>query len=223
MLSKQTSNLHPGQHRRQNSTPAFVANPKVHNHPATTTNVIHRRGLSLDQPTNAQSPNFPSTQDEERVSITQGFETYQQHLLREVQQQQQQTRPGQHTPTQIVSQDGTLRHLQSKSYPEYDFQLFADDHFINHTISINNNKGLSQTPNNENNKISTEHLPDTPNFAGYFESFEFGDRERTVNNELERKLSTYNKTNNDCVIVSSTNKNGPQRPSTPQNQMNSCQ
>lgn len=225
MLSNQTSDLHPGPHRRQNSTPAFVDTPKVHIHPATTstTNVSHRRGLSLDQPTNTQFPNFPSMQDEERVSITQGLETNQQHYLREVQQQQNQARPGHQTPTQNVSQDENIRHLQSKPYPEYDFQLFTNDLFINHTTNPNNSKVVSQTPGNEINKTPARRAPDTPNFAGHFESFEVGDRERAINNELERRLSTYNMTNHDGATASSMNQEGPQRPSTPQNQTNSCQ
>ena len=91
MLSNPTNNLHNRQrhHRRQNSTPTAFEAVKV----STLPNIqrhAHRRGMSLDQRRQAKTPQAFT------VSTTnnQGYQTTQQHVLREAQQQRL-VRPGQ--------------------------------------------------------------------------------------------------------------------------------
>ena len=92
MLSNLTSNLQTRQrqHRRQNSTPTAFEPVKVSNLPNITRHA-HRRGMSLDQRRRHTPP------QEITVSTTnnQGYQTTQQHILQETQQQRL-ARPGQH-------------------------------------------------------------------------------------------------------------------------------
>lgn len=216
MLSNRTTNLHPGQHRRQNSTPNILDTPKVHNHSATTPSVSHRRGLSLDQQTNTQLSKFKFSQDEENDTIAQEYENYQQHLLQEVQQQHEQARPGQQSPTQNVFKGGALKPLPLKPYPEYGSQNFTDDHYTSHATDLISGIGRSPMSDNKENENNGRHADDGTNFAGHFESFEFSVRERTFTNELGRELSTYNTISNGGTIRS-RDQDGPERPSTPRN------
>jgi regulatory protein SWI5 len=91
MLSNPTNNLHnrQRQHRRQNSTPSAFEPVKVSTLPNIQRHGAHRRGMSLDQ------RRRPTPPQEHMVSTTnQGYQTTQQHILRETQQQRL-ARPGQ--------------------------------------------------------------------------------------------------------------------------------
>ena len=94
MLSNPSSNLQARQrqHRRQNSTPTAFNALKVTSLPNIPRHASHRRGMSLDQNRQQQPP----AQDSNTVSNTnnQGFQTTQQHILRETQQHRL-ARPGQ--------------------------------------------------------------------------------------------------------------------------------
>jgi regulatory protein SWI5 len=91
MLSNPTNNLQnrQRQHRRQNSTPTAFEPVKVNSLPNIQRHA-HRRGMSLDQRRRQTPP------QETTVSTTnnQGYQTTQQHILRETQQQRL-ARPGQ--------------------------------------------------------------------------------------------------------------------------------
>lgn len=91
MLSNPTNNLHTRQrqHRRQNSTPTAFEPVKATNLRKIPRHAAHRRGMSLDQ-RRRQSP----PQDIEVSTTNQGYQTTQQHILRETQQQRL-SRPGQ--------------------------------------------------------------------------------------------------------------------------------
>jgi len=91
MLSNPTNTLHnrQRQHRRQNSTPTAFESVKAQDLPNIQRHVSHRRGMSLDQRRRQTPP------QEIPVSTTnQGYQTTQQHILRETQQQRL-ARPGQ--------------------------------------------------------------------------------------------------------------------------------
>jgi regulatory protein SWI5 len=90
MLSNPTNNLHnrQRQHRRQNSTPTAFEPVKANNLPNIQRHG-HRRGMSLDQRRRQTPP-----QDHTVSNTNQGYQTTQQHILRETQQQRL-VRPGQ--------------------------------------------------------------------------------------------------------------------------------
>ncbi|CZR64374.1 related to gastrula zinc finger protein XlCGF17.1 [Phialocephala subalpina] len=92
MLSNPTNNLHnrQRQHRRQNSTPNAFEPVKVSNLPNIQRHGGHRRGMSLDTRRRQTPP-----QDYMVSNTNPGFQTTQQHTLRETQQQRL-VRPGQH-------------------------------------------------------------------------------------------------------------------------------
>jgi regulatory protein SWI5 len=91
MLSTPTQNLHnrQRQHRRQNSTPTAFEPVKASNLPNIQRHGAHRRGMSLDQRRRQTPP-----QDHRVSNTNQGYQTTQQHILRETQQQRL-VRPGQ--------------------------------------------------------------------------------------------------------------------------------
>jgi regulatory protein SWI5 len=97
MLSNPTNNLQnrQRQHRRQQSTPTAFEAVKVTTLPHIQRQSSHRRGMSLDQRRRQTSPQGINT-----VSSTnnQGYQTTQQHILRETQQQRL-ARPGQQYTT----------------------------------------------------------------------------------------------------------------------------
>ena len=105
MLSNPTNNLQnrQRQHRRQNSTPTAFEPVKVSNLPNIQRHA-HRRGMSLDQRRRQTPP------QEITVSTinNQGYQTTQQHILRETQQQRL-ARPGQ----QFTNFDSDENYLNS--------------------------------------------------------------------------------------------------------------
>jgi regulatory protein SWI5 len=104
MLSNPTNNLHnrQRQHRRQNSTPNAFDSVKVHDLPNIQRHGAHRRGISLDTRRRQTPP-----QDINTASTTnQGYQSTQQHILRETQQQSL-VRPGQQF-TQVDNDENYL-------------------------------------------------------------------------------------------------------------------
>lgn len=91
MLSNPTNNLHnrQRQHRRQNSTPNAFEPVKVPNLPNIQRHGGHRRGMSLDTRRRQSPPQEYMTRN-----TNPGYQTTQQHILRETQQQRL-ARPGQ--------------------------------------------------------------------------------------------------------------------------------
>lgn len=225
MLSNQTSNLPPGQHRRQNSTPTVFDTLKVPLLPATRPrHGSHRRGLSLDQPTNFHQHPGLSPQDDRTVSIRQN----QQHTLQETQQQQQRqlARPGQQPKQPQSHNDGPLRDLQPKPYPEYDSgtltqKILSDQQPI---LKITKEPDINDSDNSGNGN-NTESL-ESNKFAGYLEGFEFEGLDKALDAELKESLSTQDALIYDNLLdrafMSQAGNEGPLRPYTPPNQSNTC-
>lgn len=105
MLSNPTNNLHNRQrhHRRQNSTPTAFEPVKANNLPNIQRYGAHRRGMSLDTRRQQTPP-----QDFMVSNTNIGYQTAQQHILREAQQQRL-VRPGQ----QISQFDNDENYLNS--------------------------------------------------------------------------------------------------------------
>lgn len=224
MLSNNTSNLPPGQHRRQSSTPTVFDTLKVPILPATKLqHGSHRRGLSLDQPINSFHLR-PTVfqQDDTEVSI----KDYQQHYLRDTQQQQQLARPGQKLqPKQTLHNEGSLRDLQSKSHPEYDSGTPAHIRSIDQKPLLNisnesNSHDLCKTENMNNSKYL-----DSTKFAGYLEGFEFEALSKALNVELRESTIAQDKLNikSADMFLPRAGWQGPQRPCTPTTQLDKCQ
>lgn len=225
MLSNQNSNLPLGHHRRQNSTPTVFDTLKVPLPPATRQrHGYHRRGLSLDQPTNIHQHQEISPQDDRTVNIRQ----QQQHNLQETQQQQQLARPGQQ-PTQPQSHnDGPLRNVQLKPYPEYDSSALTPGYFSNQGPILNDTKqpDMIESYKNENRNI-TKSL-DSTKFAGYLEGFEFGTLDTALDAELKKGLSTpqdaliYDNMLDRAFMPHARNER-PLQPYTPPTQSSTCE
>lgn len=92
MLSNPTNNLHnrQRQHRRQHSTPNAFDSVKVQDLPNIQRHGAHRRGMSLDTRRRQSPPQDIITAN----TTNQGYQSTQQHILRETQQQRL-VRPGQ--------------------------------------------------------------------------------------------------------------------------------
>lgn len=105
MLSNPTNSLHnrQRQHRRQHSTPTAFESVKVNKLP-TIQKHAHRRGMSLDQRRRQTTPQQLTVS----TTNTQGYQTTQQHILREPQQQRL-ARPGQ----QFTNFDNDENYLNS--------------------------------------------------------------------------------------------------------------
>lgn len=224
MLSNQTSNLPPGQHRRQNSTPTVFDTLKVPLLPAARRqNGSHRRGLSLDQPANLYQHQGISPQDDRTVSIRQ----QRQHFLQETQQQQRQlARPGQKPNEPQPKNDGPLRDLQPKPYPEYDSGTLAPKIVSDQGLILHIKKEFdikdSYKPENGNNAKSLD-----PNkFAGCLEGFEFDALDNTLDAELKKGLSTQDALIYDTLLerafMPQAGNEEPLRPYTPPIQSNTC-
>jgi len=131
MLPNQTSDLPSGYHRRQNSTPTVPIAPKVPLLPATQPQYDnHRRGQSLDQMIYDLKPQGLSQQDKKTVSIDQGLYQYQQHTMREAQQQQPMARPGQLNKQEPVHQNDSPRYIQPAPEQEFGTGIITDDDFF---------------------------------------------------------------------------------------------
>lgn len=224
MLSNQTSNLPPGHHRRQNSTPTVFDTLKVPLLPATRPQYgSHRRGLSLDRPTNFYQHQGLSPQDDRTVSIRQ----QQQHTLQDAQQQQRQlARPGQQPKQPQSHNDGSLRDLQPKPYPEYDSGTLTKKNFTDQGRISNVNKGSDIKCSDKNENADNNKSLDTNEFAGYLEGFEFGTLDKALDAELKKTLSTQDAViyDNllDRVFMPQARNEGPLRPYTPPTQSNTC-
>lgn len=215
MLSNQTSNFPPGHHRRQNSTPTVFDTLKVPLLPATRPQYgSHRRGLSLDRPTNFHHHQGLFPQDDRTVSIRQ---QQQQHNLQETQQQQQRqmARPGQQPKQPQSHNDGALRDLQPKPYPEYDAGTLSQNNFTDQGRISNVNKG------------SDIKSLDSNEFAGYLEGFEFGTLDKALDAELKKTMSTPDALIYDNLLdrlfMPQARNEGPLRPYTPPTQSNTCE
>lgn len=224
MLSNQTPKLPPGHHRRQNSTPTVFDTLKVPLLPATRPqHGSHRRGLSLDRPTNFQQHQGLSPQDDRTVSIRQ----QQQQALQGTQQHQRQlARPGQQPKQPQSHNDGPLRDLQPKPYPEYDpgtltQKIFSDQGPI---LNFNKEADFKNSYKTENGDINTSL--DSNKFAGYLEGFEFEALDKALDAELKKSLSTQDALIYDNLLDRSfmprAGNEGPLRPYTPPIQSNTC-
>ncbi|MCJ1461886.1 Metallothionein expression activator [Pseudocyphellaria aurata] len=224
MLSNQTSNLPPGHHRRQNSTPTVFDTLKVPLLPATRPrHGSHRRGLSLDQSTNIHQHQRISPQDDRTVNNRQ----QQQHNVQETQQQPQQlARPGQQPTQPQPRDDEPLRKFQLKPYPEYDSSTLTPVYFSDQGPLLNDHKQTDMNNSYKNENMNITKSLDSDKFAGYLEGFEFEVLDNALDAELKKGFSTqdaiiYDNLLDRAIMPHATNER-QLRPYTPPTQSSTC-
>lgn len=228
MLSTPTPNFNPGRQQRQNSTPNIFANSDDRLTTRNPQHVSHRRGLSLDQPTNTQHRWTGSLQHEHILDFTpRGLDIYQRHPLQEAQKQRPLAGPGQEKPTQQSTEQGPLRIIEPKPYPEYGNYIFTNDLLISTTPFLNDGNLPQKLDANTAGICHEQHSFDTNNFADNLEGFEIVARPKDAPPGCERE-ARRNSTPKGGDLVDSTrlkpsSQAEPERPCTPQNQTNSCE
>jgi hypothetical protein len=228
MLSNQTPNLNTGRQQRQNSTPnnfATANNPLSAN---SFQHASHRRGLSLNEPTNDQPPFTRNLQKDDIMDFThQGFENYQRHLLQEAHQQQPLAGPGQDTPRQIPTKQGCTKEIGQTPYPEYGHCTFTNDILISTRALLNDNNITKRLNKNMTEIMYEQPCTGTIDFAGYLEGFEIGAGQGVGTTRFAGGLEMNSTLNGNGVLnlnsLKPSSQSGPERPCTPQNQSNSCQ
>lgn len=232
MLSNQTSNLHPRQHGRQNSTPTVFDAQKVPLLPATLQQQqhgSHRRGLSLDQHTHTRSPRQLSPQDDRTRSTNPGLPLTQQHILREAQPQLL-ARPGQQLqqPPQIFIENEVFecsRRPRQDVNQTFNPRPVPNEHYIKQDINFDNADLAEIFANSESHGLSTLTSFNTVPSAGYLDGF--GMRLNNITGEIEydggrgvEKTPIYDANTHHQQAVQHESSGPPQRPYTPTKQSN---
>lgn len=235
MLSKQTSNLHPRQHRRQNSTPTTFDAQKVPLLPAPLQRQqqhgSHRRGLSLDQHTHTRHPRQLSPQDDRTRSPNPGLPLTQQHILREAQPQLL-ARPGQQSqqPPQIYIESEIFE--SSRRHGQDDNQTFSsgpvpNERYIKQDIDFENADLSEIFANSGSQDLSALSSFNTVSSAGYLDGFGLGLGLNDLTGEIQydggravEKTPSYNANTHQQQSLQQDSSEPPQRPYTPTNQSN---
>lgn len=200
MLSNPTNNLHnrQRQHRRQNSTPTAFEPVKASHLPNIQRHVGHRRGMSLDTRRRQTPP------QEYLVSTTnQGYQTTQQHILRETQQQRL-ARPGQNfnqfdndenylnSPTVTPhreSFDAGCMNQYGNGEPSQNQNRWSYSGPINTMINVDPNQF---TGSNDFNLFSNDQILTPSEFLDFSAGFETGSdaiRSETNSRRSSRRIS----------------------------------
>lgn len=235
MLSNQTSNLHPRQHRRQNSTPTVFDAQKVPLLPATLQqqqqqqNGSHRRGLSLDQHTHTRRPRQPSPQDDRSRSTNSGLPLTQQHILREAQPQLP-ARPGHQLqqPPQIIIENeifGSSRRPRQDVNQTFNPTPLSNERYIKQEIDFDNADLAEIFANSESHGLSALSSFNTVPSAGYLDGFGLGLNDLTGELQYEggrgvEKTPSYSANTHQQQPVQHDSNEPPQRPYTPTKQSN---
>ena len=226
MLSQQTSDLTPGRHQRQNSTPT-VFDTHSTLHPATLQrNELHRRGPSLDQQAYADAHNGISQQDENTISVEDILrQRLTQQTMREAQQQQKTARPG---------FDGMLGQQQLQQYL-MNFQetqrlepgpgYHTCNYHTTQLTDLNETLQHSLVDENKNTTMAMFHGIDSTSSAGNLDGF--GNRLEGFTGNMQPNIimNTNQMPNGSSSRNSSqrpTSSEGPQRPCTPAHQTRAC-
>lgn len=230
MLSNQTSDLHPRQHRRQNSTPTTFDAQKVPLLPATLQqHGSHRRGLSLDQHTNTRHQRHLSPQDDRLRSTNPGLPLTQQHILREAQPQLL-ARPGQplQQPPQIYIENEIFeptKRLEQNDSQTFSAGPFPNGPYIKHDIDFGNANLSDIFANTESQDLNTLSSFNTVPSAGYLDGFGLGLNEFAGEIQYDGGRKAEETPNHDANTHQQQpgqheNSEMPQRPYTPTNQSN---
>ena len=181
MLSHQSSNILPGRHQRQNSTPTIFNTSKTLL-PATQRQYDpHRRGLSIDQPISSTQRQDGIFQQDEILTEDEYINRQQliQALMREVQQQHPTTRPG-HEKVESLTQPAhpqqSLSNIQQAPCQEHDTGILTDDKTNTPTTAWENSNNQQQSLQDQfnNNTMEMFQSLDSATSAGYLDGFGTG-------------------------------------------------
>ena len=231
MLSNQTSNIPPGRHQRQYSTPTVLSTSK--NLPPVTQqrHEPHRRGLSLDQPTLIQQHNGPPQQENDvpsdeyilRQRLTES-------IMREAQQQQQSTaRPGpEPTKEEIAEQhENSFSLSRYKFSPSQELGAGTAQHKYLSNPTPTWNDDMSNPLQSMYNTNITDMFPpfDSTTSAGYLDGFgsELEEYFRNIqhNETMNTKLMPHGLPSA-SVLQRTTVNEGNKQPCTPKSQIRTC-
>ena len=183
MLSHQSSNLLPGRHQRQKSTPTIFNTPKTLLPATQRQHGPHRRGLSIDQPLRSPQLQDGLSQQDEILTEDEYINRQRliQALMREVQQQQQQStaRPGHEKIeilTQSVHRQQSPNNTQQAPCQEHGTGFFTDDQPNNPLTAWENSSFQQHSLEDKFNSNTMDVFQpfDPTTSAGYLDGFGTG-------------------------------------------------
>ena len=198
MLSHQSSNILPGRHQRQNSTPTIYNTPKTLFPATQRQHNSHRRGLSVDQPISGTQRQDGIFQQDEILTEDEYINRQQliQALMREVQQQHPTIRPG-HEKVESLTQPAhpqqSPSNIQQAPCQEHGTGFFTDDKTnIPMTAWENsNNQQHSLQDEFNNNTMGMFQSFDSATSAGYLDGFGTG-HDGYKGNSLPNEMTNTN-------------------------------
>ena len=197
MLSHQTSNLLPGRHQRQNSTPTIFNTPKTVLPATQRRHEPHRRGLSIDQPTSSTQIHDDFVQEDEILTEDECMNRQQliQALMREVQQQNSAARPGHEQfeiLTRSVHRHQSLSNIQQAPCQEHGTGFFMDNQPNTPMTAWENNSSQQHSLHDEFNSNTMDMFQsfDSTTSAGYLDGFGTGHDEYKGNSQSNEMTNT---------------------------------
>lgn len=181
MLSHQTSNLIPGRHQRQNSTPTVFNTPKTLLPATQRHHESHRRGLSIDQPVSSIRIHDDLLQQDEILTEHEYINRQRliQALLRDVQQQRSTARPGHEqleTLTPTIHRHQSLSNIQQAPCQEHGTGFFMDNQPNTLMTAWENSSIQQQSLKDETSSNTMDMFQsfDSTTSAGYLDGFGIG-------------------------------------------------
>lgn len=229
MLSHQTSNLLPGRHQRQNSTPTVFNTPKTLLPATQRQHEPHRRGLSIDQSMSSTQIHDELFQQDELLTEDEYHNRQQliQALMREVQQQHSTARPGHEqseTLTRSIHRHQSLTNIQQAPCQEHGTGFFMDDQPNTPMTAWENSSGQPHSLQDAYNSNTMDMFQsfDSTTSAGYLDGFGTGHDEYTENilpNETTKTKGMPHGLPSQEDSQRPAARDGTQRPCTPLGQM----
>lgn len=233
MLSHQTSDLLPGRHQRQNSTPTIFNTPWTLSPATQRQHEPHRRGLSIDQSMSSTQIHNELFQQDELLTGDEYLDRQRliQALMREVQQQKSTARPG-HEQSESLTQSAhrhqSLSSIQQAPCQEHGTGLFMDDQPNTQMTAWENDNSQRHSLQDAYKSETMDMFQsfDSTTSAGYLDGFGTGHDEYTGNSQPNETTNTKDMPHgmpSQEESQSFISRDGPQRPCTPSSQMRTSQ
>lgn len=233
MLSHQTSNLFPGRHQRQNSTPTIFNTPKTVLPATQGQHEPHRRGLSIDQSMSSTQIHNELFQQDEILTEDEYHNRQRliQALMREVQQQYSTARPGHEQPeslTRSIHRHQSLSNIQQAPCQEHGTGFFIDDQPDTPMTAWENSSSQRHSLQDAYNSNTMDILQsfDSTTSAGYLDGFGTGHDGYIGSSQPNEIMNTKEMPHGMPSQEDSqrpTSRDGTQRPCTPLSQMRTSQ